>query len=226
MQQYRLPSRNLATAFVVVQTVVTGGVLLIYSFADWAKTIEILIKVFGANAVTYGVWEMFRQYMWRWPIFRALGLVDVPDLSGEWRGTLNWVGRLSNIPSEYTIRQTYNSIQVFHRGVMSVSHAMSANFLVSGPEKDFPEYILLVSYQNVRNKELSLAELEAKGLKPHISHRGTIALQYASQPEETLQGAIWTEVQSVSPGEVHETHGYVSLVRDKTAKRSKRKGVK
>ena len=41
------------------------------------------ISPLGAYAVLY---SLFERYAWHWPIFRTLGIVEIPDLRGRWEG--------------------------------------------------------------------------------------------------------------------------------------------
>ena len=47
---------------------------------------EFLAKIGLIATITAAMWIVFERFFWRWPIFRILGLVDIPDLNGVWVG--------------------------------------------------------------------------------------------------------------------------------------------
>ncbi len=111
-------------------------------YAGPIAVLKILTKVIGSSAALYSIWELFRRRIWRWRVFRWLGLVNFPDINGRWTGTLNWKRRKTNIPASITIRQTYTDITVAYFGVMSVSHSIAASLAITGEEDDHPNFCL------------------------------------------------------------------------------------
>jgi len=217
MRPFHLPSRQLALAFLFVQAVVTGGIMLWGNYADVRTAFTILTKVMGSSAALYAIWEFFRKYLWRWwmfrRIFRWLGLVNFPNFNGTWTGTLNWLGRPANIAATFLIRQTYTDITVQYTGAMSVSHSIAASFAITGEENDHPTFHLIMTFRNERTQILSDAEIADKKLKPHVSHRGTVALVVEGEPPKRLYGALWTEPQTADQNNPHETHGFYNLLK-------------
>jgi len=67
---------------------------------------------------TYGIlYNLFEKNLWRWPLFRMLGIVTTPDVRGRWLGEQtssykdpNGKNRKSRVIME--IQQTFSSIKV------------------------------------------------------------------------------------------------------------------
>jgi hypothetical protein len=194
MQPFRLPTRTLGIAFVAVQSIITGGILLANHLADPIMIPQILIKVFGGSASSYAIWELFRKRLWRWKLFRHIGIVNFPDLTGTWEGTLNWEGRQANIPAKFEIRQTYTSITVLYIGAMSTSHSIAASFVIAGEDTLDPAFQLLMTFRNERTRIPPAEELKSRNWVAHKPHRGTVALNVEGIPPGRLAGAIWTEI--------------------------------
>jgi amino acid transporter len=215
MQQYRLPARSLASAFVLVQTAVMVAVLLVYEVSDFWTALRVGAKVFGTTAVLLAVWNLFRRRLWRYSVFRHLGLVEFPDLNGTWVGALRYEGRDKDIPARVEIRQTYTSISFTYHGVLSESYSIAATLAWSAGEDG--NFQLIVTYQNVRIRKVTGEDLAA-GYKEHRDHRGTVVLNVVGDPATRLEGKMWSENLSVDPAAPHETSGYLYLEKQPTSR--------
>jgi hypothetical protein len=59
---------------------------------------EFVAKIGLIASIATGTWIIFERYLWRWSIFRTLGLVDIPDLNGVWSGESHREGTASARP--------------------------------------------------------------------------------------------------------------------------------
>jgi hypothetical protein len=164
-----LPSISILAAWVVnvlVQSVVGPRWLFLYD----------TVGVLGAYAALY---RLFNERAWKWPIFRKVGVVDVPDLNGR------WVGRVKSSYNEggtelgaaLEIRQTFTRIGVSLYFPQSISSSIIAGFF---PEPDGP-MALHYEYQNMPYAD------SADSM--HI-HRGTANLRFI-RASGALEGSYY-----------------------------------
>lgn len=66
-----------------------------------------------AVAASYGLlYQAMDRWMWRWKLFRSLGLVDVPDIEGRYVGYLVSSFNKVRLPVHIDIDQTWTQIAV------------------------------------------------------------------------------------------------------------------
>lgn len=213
MQPYNLPTRKIAFAFVIVQTIIFGLILFVYHFADLVEIPVIALKAISVSVITYTIWEVFRRYLWKYKIFQTLGLVNFPNIEGKWNGFLDWEGRAAKIPVNFDISQTYTTMSVVYLGAMSTSYSLSASFVVSSNDDYRPAFQFLMTFRNERTRIPTDEELKQRNWIEHKTHRGTVVLNVEGEPPNRLVGAIWTESQTNNPSRPHETVGYMRLER-------------
>jgi hypothetical protein len=215
MQQYRLPAQTLTFAFVVFQSVVMVIVLLINQFADPIIALQTGIKVVGTSAVLAGAWDLFRRRLWRYSVFRKVGLVNFPDLNGIWDTVLRYENRVDEIPGWAEIKQSYTSISVTYYGQISQSYSIAATLARSADEDG--DFQLIATFQNHRTQKLT-EEKSAQHFKGHKDHRGTMALNIHGSKPNSLEGKLWTEDPTLDPAIPLESHGYMTFKRRESSK--------
>ncbi|WP_419776789.1 hypothetical protein [Malaciobacter marinus] len=128
------------------------------------------------------LWVIFIKWAWKLKIFYPW-LVQVPDLSGKWEGTLksNWDGTPQEaIKTEVAISQSFLHIQVIIKTGESRSYSIGTSFDID-EERGYQQ--LFYSYLNtpkasVRNR----SEI----------HYGTTLLNFEGFNVNTLEGEYWT----------------------------------
>jgi len=128
------------------------------------------------------LWTIFIKWAWKFKIFYPW-LVQVPYLSGKWKGTLksNWKDvKSKRISTEMTITQSFLHIQIKIKTGESRSHSLSSSFNID-EERGYQQ--LFYSYMNtpkagIRNR----SEI----------HYGTTLLNFEGFNIETLEGEYWT----------------------------------
>lgn len=98
-------------------------------------------------SINIAFWLIFIKWLWKFGIFYPW-LVQVPDLSGNWEGTVvsNWGGGNRNpIPVSISIHQTFLNIQVTVKTAESRSFSLGASFNI---DKDRGQQQLSYSYLN------------------------------------------------------------------------------
>jgi hypothetical protein len=98
----------------------------------------------------YGIlWAFFDRVAWRWGIFRVLKIVQVPHLSGRWRGVAKPVltpgpseGLQRDVAITLRIKQTWSTIQIAAETEFSRSQSLSATVVIGEPA------LLSYEYQN------------------------------------------------------------------------------
>lgn len=145
-------------------------------------------------ALAFGVsYWAFDNWLWRWRFLRFLRLISVPDLRGEWTGT---------IASSYTdfektqsvtvaIEQTWTKIAVRLNAAESRSWSITASVLTNAPEG----LVLTYLFDN---------EPRAEAVSTMQRFRGTTVL-VGAEPG-LLEGYYYT-------GRGRETHGSIELRR-------------
>lgn len=79
----------------------------------------------------YGLlFYLFNKYLWKYPIFRKLGIVVADDLNGKWEGTIksSYDQYQKAIKAELTIEQTATRIKICGTFAESKSVSIHENF--------------------------------------------------------------------------------------------------
>lgn len=134
--------------------------------------------------VIYGIlFFIFDKYIWSWPIFRLLKIVEIPDLRGRWKGrqisTFKKDGKNVVSSAVLEIRQTFSSINVKAFYEKSESHN-EASYLTKSNDSQFLYY----TYDNEPNalKEGTMQR-----------HWGTARLEYLEK-EKRLIGKYFNSI--------------------------------
>lgn len=143
---------------------------------------------------------VFSRWAWTmWPV-RALGLVQVPDLDGEWSGQIissydEESSDETGTPVEATIEQSWRRITVEFETEDSRSYSLGASFITSQSDPQ-----LHYHYQSVP--------------KPHADdtmqmHRGSTEIRFTNgeDGEDQLEGRYYT-------GRGRGNHGRIELTRN------------
>jgi hypothetical protein len=157
---------------------------------------EAIKHVFITISINTFLWTIFIKWAWKFKIFYPW-LVQVPNLSGQWKGFLksNWDGgKLAPIPTEVTIKQSFLYIQIKIKTGESNSNSVGASFDI---DENRGIRQLFYSYMNtpkasVRNR----SEI----------HYGTTLLHFEGFNVDTLEGEYWTS---------RETTGELELIKVK-----------
>ena len=142
----------------------------------WPQSISLL--------AAYGIlYTLFEKYLWRWKIFRLLRIVNVPDLRGRWKGTIQSSHKSDGVnlrlDSFLEIKQTFSKIFVYAYYERSQSGSVVANFA-----KLNDEIYLFYTYDNEPNS-LKSGSMQA--------HKGTVKLQHLPQ-EKKLIGSYFNSI--------------------------------
>jgi hypothetical protein len=146
---------------------------------NYFEAIKHISTTIGINII---LWTIFIKWAWKFKIFYPW-LVQVPNLSGQWKGFLksNWDGGKSDpIPTEVTIKQSFLYIQIKIKTEEGNSNSVGASFDIDeerGVQRLFYSYIN-TSKSSVRNR----SEI----------HYGTAMLDFEGFNVDTLEGEYWT----------------------------------
>ncbi len=145
-------------------------------------------------ALAFGVsYWAFDNWLWRWPLLRALRLISVPKLRGTWTGTIasSYTGFDKIQPVTVTIEQTWTKLVVRLYAAESRSWSLTASILTNAPEG----LVLTYLFDN---------EPKAESVRTMQQFRGTAVL--VSDAPDRLEGHYYT-------GRGRETHGSIRLCR-------------
>ena len=153
----------------------------------WLLPIPSIALVFG---VSY--WA-FDNWVWRWRFLRLLRLISVPDLRGEWTGTVASSYTDFETPQSVTvaIEQTWTKMAVGLNAAESRSWSITASVLTNSPEG------LVLTYLFDNDPEAESADTMQR-------FRGTTVLVRTAIDQ--LEGYYYT-------GRGRETHGSLKLRR-------------
>ena len=145
--------------------------LWFYSYLD-------TIGILGAYVFLY---SQFNSYVWDWWMFRFFRIVEVPNLSGRWRGDFISSFNNTKMKSYLEIKQTFSKIEVFLYGIESSSKSLIADFV----ELDNGDFELHYEYHN---------EPYVNATKTMHGHDGVVKLRYFPK-ERLLKGSYYNSSQ-------------------------------
>jgi hypothetical protein len=146
---------------------------------NYNNAVKHILTTISINII---LWTIFIKWAWKWKIFYPW-LVQVPNLSGKWEGTLksNWDdGKLDPISTDMTINQSFLHIQIKINTGESRSHSVGASFDID-EERGYQQ--LFYSYVNTPKPSVrDRSEI----------HYGTTLLHFDGFEVESLEGEYWT----------------------------------
>jgi SMODS-associating 2TM, beta-strand rich effector domain len=90
---------------------------------------EFVAKIGIIATAATAIWIIFERYLWRWPVFRVLGLVNIPDLNGVWSGEARRVNAPEPRPVRIRIRQTLTALTLASEGHVARTETVAAVIL-------------------------------------------------------------------------------------------------
>lgn len=75
----------------------------------------------------YGIYyQLFRVWIWRWPLLRTFGIIKIPDLRGEWRGHVvtTYDEHSGKHEVHVSIQQTWTDMRVLLKSAYSQSTSL------------------------------------------------------------------------------------------------------
>ena len=149
------------------------------SSIDFQKALSHISTTISINII---FWMVFIKWLWRLKLFYPW-LVQVPNLSGNWEGTIksNWdKGKGDPIPIKISINQSFLNIQIRIKSDESRSFSIGSSFDI---DKDRGQQQLFYSYLNtpkpgVRNR----SEI----------HYGSALLIFEGYDVNEMDGEYWT----------------------------------
>jgi SMODS-associating 2TM, beta-strand rich effector domain len=108
------------------------------SLPPWVETPSVI----GTLVLLYSA---FDSYLWHWPIFRWLGIIDFPDLRGRWSGMITSSWRAGQSRAVLEIVQTSSFIMVALYAMDSHSESRTADFEIRRDGQPMLHYI----YENI-----------------------------------------------------------------------------
>lgn len=173
---------------VVLSTLLAIGISWIKDlWPGWLK----IVPVPGSMGIIYFI---FNKWLWKMPLLKALGLVCIPDLRGEWIGTIRPGDQtMDELKCEVTIRQDWERISI----VMETEYSKSQSEMVFFNTRSAEGISLSYLYRNNPN---------SSAVQSMNMHQGTVSLVIK---EHVLEGYYYT-------GRGRQTFGDLSLKRKNT----------
>ena len=149
------------------------------SSIDFSKAVFHISTTISINII---FWIVFVNYLWKLKIFYPW-LVQTPNLSGEWVGTVisKWDGSDGEpIPIEIAIKHTFLNVQVQVKSEESRSFSLGASFNI---DKDRGQQQLFYSYLNTPKS----------GVRDRSQiHYGSALLYFEGNDVNEIEGEYWT----------------------------------
>lgn len=137
--------------FVIILPIISLGLSLISASFINIPDIDWLNIVFGSISAMAGyriLYSLFDRKLYKWGLFRKIGIVSVPIIEGRWRGLLTSSFGGDPIDVVMEIEQSFSSVYVRSFFKKSSSVSISSIFLLG--RINIPE--LHYEYQNEPNK--------------------------------------------------------------------------
>lgn len=126
--------------------------------------------------------RLFDKWLWKFGIFRKVGLIKTPNLNGEWAGhTISSHGNHEKqTKATIVVRQTWTEVRVKLATSTSISYSQTASIITNNPD------CIVLSYDYINEPRPDAA-------KTMHSHRGMAMHEYVMDKEdETLDGSYFT----------------------------------
>jgi hypothetical protein len=178
---------GLAVVSVLIIWSLYGQIQTLQQQYPWWLEAPSIMSVFGL------LYYAFAQWLWRWPLFRWIGLVKTPDIGGSWQGCVK--SSHDKHTQEHrvtiTVTQTWTKMLVSLKAERSTSKSVSAAIFVD--EEDVPvlRFIYLNSPQPDAQKTMQI-------------HHGTVVVRL--EERDRLVGSYYT-------GRGRSNHGALVLNR-------------
>lgn len=179
MHPYSTDSRERETVPLYLAAAAIASALLlsvIFKEVDWAPPAWLDAP---STIAFYGMYyQVFRKWIWRWPILRTIGLIKVPYLAGTWNGHV--VTTYDELKGKHEVRVIVKQDWTHFQFSLSSKHSQSKSTIGGILVQDG----IAISYEYL-NEPLSNA------LDTMHTHRGSVRLAL-SEDGETLSGDYFT----------------------------------
>jgi len=169
--------------------------LLAWLIATILKDVHIpfWLEVPGTGTLYAVLLAVFRSYLWRWRLFRVVGIVKVPDLEGKWHGhvTSSFDTLAEQLPVTVQIRQNWTHMAIHLTADGSRSRSVVASLYVAEDET-----VLNYQYENEPN---------VRATQTMHAHNGTASLRVTDN-NRRLTGDYYS-------GRDRNNHGQITLGR-------------
>ena len=183
-------SRKVITFLLIISVSLAG---LVHTGLD-AVNFELqgLVSITSAVGMYQILYYVFDRFIWKWSLLRKIELVTVPDLNGQWGGTINssYESDAQDYQIKVFITQQWSKILIRLEAGESYSKSIAASFLTDDPSS--PELVYVYD-----NDPMTMTPESMR------SHGGTAKLRIT---DSGLQGQYYT-------GQGRRTIGDISLKR-------------
>lgn len=175
--------------------------LLTYAFSYCLSSLDITVPFYVETPSVLGIYAilfwLFDKYLWKFSIFRKLGIVISSDLNGKWVGIIksSYDNFLTETKAEIVIEQTATKVKLCGTFNKSKSVSVHENF---GKSEVDNQVALFYFFRN----EPSYDAVETMAI-----HEGSAKLLY-DQSKDTLTGYYYS-------GRDRNNHGTIEVKRVK-----------
>lgn len=180
-----ITENNYKPLSMLVFILITISVFLSYAIVNILEIIKIKVPFYVEIPSVGGIYSLifwvFNNYLWKYDIFRILGIITVDNLEGEWEGVLksSYDNFVKDIPAKLTIHQKATSIRICGQFNQSKSVSLNAGFGYSGVED---KTALFYFYRNEPNFNAP---------QTMAMHEGSVKLIY-NKDSQSLEGSYYS----------------------------------
>jgi hypothetical protein len=151
-----IPYRHSTLPLVAAAALIS--ILVILSYFLLTDTLEVIEA--GGALLRLGIvimvlnisWWLFNNWLWRWRLFRYLGLVKIPDINGTWIGEVKRDGSSQGAHSfEISVKQKFSSVTFTTRSENSSGNSIFAAFIRDETGENFH----LICFWQTETKKLN-----------------------------------------------------------------------
>lgn len=182
-----------ALVLITISTAVAYSLYIIFGteFSKLPVLLQIVFSIPTVPAIYAALFFLFDRVIWKWKIFRYLGIVVADDLNGRWEGVIksSWDNFQSDISAEFQIKQTATTIKVRGRFNQSRSVSVHEHF---GHNEMHDQTALYYFYKNDPNYDATptMAMHEGSTILLHNKEDDTLTGYYFSGRDRHNHGTI------------------------------------
>lgn len=162
---------------------------------QWPDVAQFLFDPTSAVTFYALLYLTFNRWIWRWTLFRRIGLVSIPDLNGSWRGEMcsSFHNFEQQIAFQASIGQSWSKMVVRFSTGQSASHSETASFILNAGTGPTLSYTYLNRPRASEDPNLEMHQGTAVLIMRSLGPSARMEGEYYSSRGRANHGDIWME---------------------------------